>query len=208
MTISTIIGTVGHALLLSAMILRLAPRLNLKQNQCYILVMLLLALALTPIGPLSAAQFSRGIFGDLSIVSILLLGRFLLLPQASRIESRQLFILFCIIGTLFYPAALGLGMTDPYQWGYLNSYRGIEIPMLFLGGLILLMIIAGQMENTLIMLCILTALGAFALEAMESRNIWDYLIDPMLFIYGLISLGIYLIKLIVEKYRARKYISN
>ncbi|MCP4126499.1 MAG: hypothetical protein GY753_05490 [Gammaproteobacteria bacterium] len=206
MTVSTIIGIGGHALLLSAVILRLTRGLNRNHN--HILVMVLVALALIPIGPFSAAQFSRGLFGDLSIISILLLGRFLLLPQTSRTESRQLFILFCIIGTLFYPAALGLGMTDPYQWGYLNSYRGIEIPMLFLSGLILLMIIAGQMENTLILLCILTALGAFALEAMESRNIWDYLIDPMLFIYGLISLSIYLIKLIVEKYRARKYISN
>ncbi|MCP3672219.1 MAG: hypothetical protein GY814_17665 [Gammaproteobacteria bacterium] len=208
MTISTIIGTGGHALLLSAVALQLARGLRPKQNNSHILVTVLLTLALIPIGPLSAAQFSRGLFGDLSIISILLLGRFLLLPQASRMESRQLFILLCIIGTLFYPAALGLGMTDPYQWGYLNSYRGIEIPMLFLGGIILVMVIAGQIENHLIMLCILTALGAFTLEFMESRNLWDYLIDPMIFIYSLINLAIYLTKQMAEKYRARKHTSN
>ncbi len=206
MTISTIIGTGGHALLLSAIFLRLTNGLHLTKKQFRILAMVLLILTLTPIGPLSAAQFNRGLFGDMSIIGTLLLGRFLLLPQASQVESRQLFILLCIIGILFYPAALGLGMIDPYQWGYLNSYRGIEIPLLFLGGLILLMIIAGHMENTLIMLCITMVLAGFMLEVMESRNIWDYLIDPMIFIYGLFSLGIYLIKRTWEKHSARKHI--
>lgn len=206
MTLSTIIGTGGHALLLTAIILRLAHGLKLTRNHRYILVIATLILALTPIGPLSAAQFTRGLFGDLSITSTLLLGHFLILPQAARVESRQLFILVCITGILFYPVALGLGMTDPYQWGYLNSYRGIEIPILFLGGLIVIMIIAGRMENSLIMLCITVALGAFMLEAMESRNIWDYLIDPMIFIYGLASLGICLTKQILGKHCARKHI--
>lgn len=206
MTLTTIIGAGGHTLLLTAIILRMAHGLKLRMSHSYILAIVALALTLTPIGPLSVAQFSRGLFGDLSITSILLLGRFLILPQAARSESRQLFILVCITGILFYPAALGLGMIDPYQWGYLNSYRGIEIPMLFLGGLIVIMMIAGRMENSLIMLCITAAVGAFMLEAMESRNIWDYLIDPMIFIYGLISLGICLIKQILGKQCANKHI--
>jgi len=190
-------------MLLSAIALRLAYSLNLRRNYGYPLALIVLALTLIPMGQLTAAQFSRGLFGDLSIITVLLLARFILLPQASRIDSRQLFIMLCITGTLFYPAALGLGMTDPYQWGYLNSYRGIEQPMLFLAGIIILMIIAGRMGNSLIMLCISMALLGFLLKVMESRNIWDYFIDPMIFIYGLVSLCIYLVKLTLVKQHAR-----
>ncbi len=203
MTLTIFFGVGGHALLLTAIVLRLAYSLRLRRNHGYPLALIILALTLIPMGQLAAAQFSRGLFGDLSIVTILLLARFILLPQASKVDSRQLFTMLCITGTLFYPAALGLGMTDPYQWGYLNSYRGIEQPLLFLAGIITMMIIAGRMENNLIMLCISMALLGFMLKTMESRNIWDYLIDPIVFIYGLASLGIYLTKLISVKLHAR-----
>lgn len=208
MTLSTIIGAGGHALLLSAIILRLAHGLNLTRNHAYILTITTMILTLIPMYPLSAVQFTRGVLGDLSITSMVLLVRFLIMPQAPLQESRQLFILVCIGGVMFYPAALGLGMTDPYQWGYLNSYRGVEIPLLFLGGLTVLMIIARRMENSLILLCIVAALGAFLLEVMESRNIWDYLIDPMIVIYGLVSLSLYFTKIILGKQRARKHITS
>jgi hypothetical protein len=204
MTLSTIMGTGGHALLLTAIILRLARGLNLTGTARYAIVALALSLVLLPLGQLSAAQFTRGLFGDLSITGIILLGRFLLLPGAPRQESRQLFILVLVAGALFYPAALGMGMTDPYQWGYLNGLRGIGSPLLFLGSLLMLMAVAWHLGNRLIMLCITLALAGFMLRALESNNIWDYLIDPMLFIYCLFSLGLYLITQLYGHYRANR----
>lgn len=207
MSLSTIIGIGGHALLLSACILRLACALNLRKNYSHTLAITFLIAALIPIGTLSAAQVTRGIFGDLSITSIILLGYFLILPMTSREVSRQLFALVVIAGVMFYPAALGLGMIDPYQWGYLNTYRGIEVPMIFLASLVALLLAAGAMKNSLIMLCITMALGAYMLGTMESRNIWDYLIDPLVFIYGLVSITIHLIQRITGKSSAKKHIS-
>ena len=202
MTLATIMGTGGHALLLGALILWLARLGGPGEKHHHILAIAAVVVALIPLGPLSAAQFTRGLFGDLSITGILLLGRFLLLPRAPQGESRQLFILLAITGLLFYPAALGLGMTDPYQWGYLNGYRGMTPHLLFLASLAALLLLAWRLENSLIIVCITVALGAFALTAMESRNLWDYLIDPMVAGYGLATLGLHFIRRILGLERA------
>jgi hypothetical protein len=202
MTLSTIIGISGHALLLSAIVLRLTCVFNLRRDYSYFLAIAALIAVSVPIGALPIAQVTRGIFGDMSITTLILLGYFFIFPTTSRNKSRQLFILVIITGLLFYPAALGLGMTDPYQWGYLNSYRGIATPMLFLASLIVVSLIALRLKNDLILLCIATAAGAFLLGAMESRNIWDYLIDPLIVTFGLFRISIELTKQLYGKIRA------
>lgn len=199
MTLSTIIGIGGHALLLSAIVLRLTCIFDLRRGYSYLLAIAVLIAASVPIGPMPVAQVTRGIFGDMSITSLILLSYFFIFPTTSRDKSRQLFILVIITGLLFYPAALGLGMQDPYQWGYLNSYRGIAPPMLFLAALIGITLIAARLKNDLILLCITAATGAFLIGAMESRNIWDYLIDPMIVIFGLCRMGIELTKQLFGK---------
>ncbi len=202
MSLPTIIGLSGHALLLTAIALRLGYTFKLKENHRYILASVCLLLTLIPFSGLSAAQITRGIFGDLSITSLILLGRFILLPHASREQTRELFILVAITGLLFYPAALGLGMLDPYQWGYMNSYRGIAVPMIFLSAMAGLLLLAVAMNNTVIILCITAAPAALTAGVMESKNIWDYLIDPLVVIFGLVTLGFHYTKQIMGKLRA------
>ena len=201
MTLTNIIGISGHALLLSAIALRLTLMLNLRRGLCYFLTLVVLLAVSIPIGAMPVIQVTRGIFGDMSITTLILLGYFFIFPTTSRDKSRQLFILVTITGLLFYPAALGLGMLDPYQWGYLNSYRGIASPMLFLAALVGIMLSAVRLNNDLILLCITAATGAFLIGAMESRNIWDYLIDPMIVIFGLFRISIELTKHLIEKIR-------
>ena len=202
MTLSATIGLGGHALLLSAMVLRIACVLNIRKSYSYTLTILAFIAAIIPIGTMPVAQVTRGVFGDMSITTIVLLGYFLIFPTSSRDKSKQLFMLLLISGILFYPAAFGLGMTDPYQWGYLNTYRGIATPMLFLATLIALMLIAVRLNNELILLCIAMATGAFLIGAMESKNIWDYLIDPLVVTFGLFRIGIPLTKQLFGKIRA------
>lgn len=201
MSLSTVISVSGNALLLTAIVMRFAYALKLKANHNYILTVILLLLTLIPLGDFSAAQISRGIFGDLSITSLILLGRFLILPQALKDQTRGLLILVVITGLLFYPAALGLGMLDPYQWGYMNTYRGIQVPIIFLSAIVVLLLIAVTKNNASIILCITVALAAFTSGVMESRNLWDYLIDPLVVIFGLSSLGIHYVKQILGKLR-------
>jgi hypothetical protein len=202
MTLSNIIGIGGHSLLLAAIVLRLGYVFNLKSGYSYFLAIVTLIAVSVPIGAMPVAQVTRGIFGDLSITNTVLLGYFLIFPATPRNNSRQLFVLIIIVGLLFYPAALGLGMTDPYQWGYLNSYRGIVPSMLFLAALVVVALIAVRLKNDLILLCLAAATGAFLIGAMESKNLWDYLIDPMIVTFGLFRIGIELTKKLFGKFRA------
>lgn len=199
MSLSSIIGIGSHVLLLSATALWLACRLNLRMGYAYALTGAVLLAVSIPIGSIPVAQITRGIFGDMSITTMVMLGYFLIFPTTSRAKSNQLFILVIITGILFYPAALGIGMTDPYQWGFLNAYRGLTTPMLFLAALVAIMLAAARMGNDIILWCIALAMGAFMLGAMESKNIWDYLIDPLLLTFGLFRIGIQLTKQLVGK---------
>lgn len=201
MTLTNLIGIGGHALLLSAIILRLTYAFNLRRDFSYFLALAVFVAASAPIGTMPVAQVTRGIFGDMSITSLILLGYFFIFPEISRDKSRQLFILVVTAGLLFYPAALGLGMLDPYQWGYLNNYRGTFPSMLFLAALLAITAIAARLNNALILLCIAAATGAFLIGALESRNIWDYLIDPLIFIFGIFRIGIESTKQFIEKIR-------
>ncbi len=207
MNLSAIIGIGGHALLLSAIVLRLACAINLKRSWSYTLAIVTMTAVSIPIGAIPLTQVTRGVFGDMSITTMVMLGYFLIFPTTSRGKSRQLFILVIAISLIFYPAALGLGMTDPYQWGYFNAYRGITSPMLFLATLVVIMLIALRLNNDLILLCIALATGAFLIGAMESRNIWDYLIDPLIVTFGLFRIGIDTVKQHVGKNRARNNIT-
>jgi hypothetical protein len=202
MTLSSIIGIGGHTLLLSAIALRLAYICKLRSSYSYFLAIVALIAVSVPIGAMPVVQVTRGIFGDLSITTIVLLGYFFIFPTTPRNSSRQLIYLIITTGLLFYPAALGLGMIDPYQWGYLNSYRGIVSPMLFLAALAAVASIAVRLKNELMLWCIVLATGAFLLGAMQSKNIWDYLIDPLIVIFGLFRIGIEFIKQLFVKKRA------
>jgi hypothetical protein len=191
MSLSDIIALCGHAMLLTAIPVRLAHSIRLRRNYVYILAIVAFVAFLLPVGEMSMAQYSHGIFGDLSIVTIVLLARYLLYPDASKQQSTQLFVLIAMTGLLFYPGALGLGMLDPYRWGYLNTYNGLLAPMLFLALLTMLLLAAYIRRNLLIMLCLVAAVAGFKLQLMASVNIWDYLIDPLAVIYALVSVGVY-----------------
>jgi hypothetical protein len=202
MTLSTLIGIGGHAILISAIVLRLACIFNLRRGSSYFLAIAALIASTVPLGALPITQITRGVFGDFSITTLIVLIYFFIFPTTSRTKTKQLFILIILTGLLFYPAALGLGMTDPYQWGYLNGYRGITQPMLFLAAIFVVMLIAVRLKNDLILWCIAAATAAFLGRAMESANIWDYLIDPMIVTFALFRIGIELIKQLYGKIRA------
>ena len=119
-----------------------------------------LVAALVPLGALPAAGYLRGIVGDLSVTTVLLLVRSLLRPvlgwEAIDARSRTaLQVLVAAGGLLLYPLALGLGPFDPYRLGYASPW--------FLA-LLLALAVAG---------------------VYESRNLWDYLVDPLVAAWGL-----------------------
>ena len=150
------------------------------------LVLLLANLFYWPLGfslELPLAGYVRGVTGDLSIVSILLLCSFLLPSRQRHPALLKVFLVVVALG--FYPAALGWGMVDPYAWGYDS--------IIFFSTVLVIAIICGLANWTLGVWLIGVAILAWSFQWHESTNLWDYLLDPFLALWAIGSLltGLY-----------------
>jgi hypothetical protein len=147
----------------------------------FALVLLLGNFLFWPIGmsmELPLAAYVRGVTGDLSIVSMLLLWS-AVLPFANKTPI-GLKLSLALIAILFYPLALGFGMLDPYAWGY-GSIG-------FLLAVILFAIICSLAGWTKGVWIISFAMIAWSVQWHESANLWDYLLDPFLAIWALFAI--------------------
>ena len=130
---------------------------------------------------LPLAAYVRGVTGDLSIVTLLLLWTSALLSA----KPTPIFFKFVIVllALSFYPFALGLGMIDPYAWGYGS--------IAFFIGVLTFALVCGLLNWVKGVWIIAIAIIAWAAHWHESANLWDYLLDPFLVIWALlVPLGI------------------
>ncbi|MBU3593630.1 hypothetical protein ICN42_05910 [Polynucleobacter sp. 71A-WALBACH] len=145
------------------------------------LVLLLTNLFFWPLGmslelPLSA--YVRGVTGDLSVVTMLLLWS-AILPSAKK-TPLGFKVPLALIAMVFYPFALGLGMIDPYAWGYGS--------ISFLIAVVLFAVICGLVGWVKGVWILSFAIIAWAAHWHESANLWDYLLDPFLAIWALFAI--------------------
>lgn len=146
-----------------------------------VLALLLANLFFWPLGmslelPLSA--YVRGVIGDLSIVTLLLLWSSIF-PSAKK-TPLGFKVPLALIAIAFYPLALGFGMMDPYAWGY--GSIGLLIAV------VLFAIIFGLAGWTKGVWILSFAIIAWAAHWHESANLWDYLLDPFLAIWALFAI--------------------
>lgn len=184
-------GAAGALLLLIALIVRVvrisrpvAARAGTGGRVAWIA--LAAALASMPLNGLQMADYLRSLVGDPSLTLVVLLvlslveyawGRPLVDPR----ERRAVPLFALPAGILLYPGALGWGYFDPYALGYSS--------LTFLLVLALAALAAWFARQRLLLVCLLVAVIGRTFEVLESRNFWDYLIDPMLVGYGLIVLA-------------------
>lgn len=145
-------------------------------------------LVMLPVAGVSLAGWLRGLIGDLSAPSVLLLGSALYVWLCGRADSpwgtRERFaLLACIavLALLLYPFALGLGPLDSYRAGY----GGVGLLLM----LALLALWALRRGLTLLPLALALAVMAWSVGWGESTNLWDYLLDAPLALYALASVG-------------------
>ena len=146
-----------------------------------VLILLLGNLFFWPLGlgmELPLAAYVRGVIGDLSIVTMLLLWTSLLSGRKPTPLAFKISI--ACIAIVFYPLALGLGMIDPYAWGYGST--------LFFIAVLLFAIVCGLANWSKGVWIIAIAILAWAAQWHESANLWDYLLDPFLAIWALMAL--------------------
>lgn len=164
----------------------LLPTARLTPGRQLLLLPVLVVLGALPLPTdLSLAGYLRGLTDDLAFTTLVLLVAAVLvrlrwLPAWSAATRWQLYGLFALAGMLFYPLALGLGMLDPYRWGFQP-----QMLLLLVGALCLLLLWAGNLL-LVAMLCLATL--AYVLGLKGSVNYWDYLLDPFIVLYAVFRL--------------------
>ena len=185
-------GLSGSALVWLLLALRLPVAARLTNPRRALFVAAIYCMVMLPVFGLSLAGFLRGMVGDLSITSVLLLGaalytrlRLLAGGAADAVwdaRNRYSLLLFLsVIALLLYPFALGIGTLDPYRSGF----AGVS----FIVALALLSLWAMRRNLMLLPLALSLAALAWSLGWYESTNLWDYLIDVPLAIYALAATG-------------------
>jgi MYXO-CTERM domain-containing protein len=179
-------GLAGIACAIAASTLLLPQAVRPNRSRMGIMQAAVFALALIPLGALPIAAYVRGITGDLSITTLVLLGCALSRPwcncAAGTTQRQALLLLIALLALALYPMALGLGAFDPYRLGYGD-------PRL-IAALLLIALLAWLRRFDLIALCIALAVLAWAAGWYESNNLWDYLLDPFVSIYALSAMTI------------------
>ena len=99
-----------------------------------------------------------------------------------------------MIALAFYPFALGLGMIDPYAWGYAS--------IAFLIAVLVFAVICGLANWSKGVWIIGLAIIAWTVHWHESANLWDYLLDPFLAIWAIFGIFSALLRKRREKARS------
>ena len=182
---SSIFGLFGCGLLTLAVVAT-GLRLQRFPVSARIAVMLAGAFAVfATFGEISAAAYVRGVTGDLSMTTLVLAGAACVaqFTRGTVIEPRDFRVLFWLVAAaaaFLYPFALGWTRFDPYALGY----GSIE----FVTALLLVTLAAWHFRRNVVVLIVVAAALAYCVGAYESRNLWDYLIDPLVALVALVRL--------------------
>lgn len=149
------------------------------------LVLVSVGVAVLPLGGLPVGSWFATFVPGLSLPTLALLlnsiqrhaggNGWLLLAQRSTV-----FIFALLAGLALYPSAMGWGHFDAYTLGW--SFSPLTVAV---GALTLWLIWRGNQFS----LVLIAALLAWQLGLLESRNLWDYLVDPILFLLSVAALA-------------------
>jgi hypothetical protein len=89
------------------------------------------------------------------------------------LDLRSLGSFVMVAGVIFYPLALGWGSWDPYALGWGS---GVLFGM---GAALSALLLVRRIRLGWVLMA---AILAWHLQALESTNYWDYLLDPLLFL--------------------------
>jgi hypothetical protein len=173
-SVKLVYGYVGHVLLWTFVLRALcAPLMPAWFSQSPTQKLLWIALLMLP--SVAISFFTLGMLSQLSAVFtfLLLIGLTHFIhgfpPSAMPV---WLFAVAVAVSLLLYVSALGFVRLDVYAWGYQASWLALVAALLAL---------ALWTSAPLVSWALAFALLAFALQIGASRNLWDYLLDPLMF---------------------------
>lgn len=165
-------GYLGCMLLVAAFVAWCAGRARFRN----VLALGASALLLVPLGDLLLVEYLRGVVGDLSIATQILLAAFVIGSVPERRQLGAIMAAALAAAAFLYPAALGLIQFDSYALGYASMPLVVALATLTLA--------AWYLRFEWLAACLLVAVTAKVAGVLESRNLWDYLVDPLLVFYA------------------------
>jgi len=181
-----LLGLAGAGVVIVAVTVAAGRKLGLRRSRLGLLAGLGTIAALVPAGSLPLCASLRGVAGDLSLTTLVLL--LIGLRRARRggsesVDCRGATALQWLVaagGLFLYPLTLGLGAWDPYRLGYGDPW--------FLAALLVVAFLSLLLDLGLVTFAVALAVLAWAGGAGESRNLWDYLLDFPVFLWAFSSL--------------------
>jgi hypothetical protein len=160
---------------------------------------ILVGLSLVPLGSVNGLTFLYSVVGALSVATIMGFAVYIgwalgFTPAPSWHSVLLMAVLVASLGLALYPASLGLLPWDPYRMGF----HGIWLPAM----LIVIAVATASMSSVLVPLWIAAAAAAWQVNLFSSRNLWDYVIDPVVWIASLILLAVSAVSRIKHRRRA------
>lgn len=184
MPITLVYAFISLLILLTAAIHLFMPAsVQNKPNYSLLAILLSLLFLLIPVNEAPVFYYLRGYIGDLSVTATLFFSAFIIQSGWARViyqpvEKKQLMLLVLLGGLYLYPFALGFTQFDPYRQGY---HPQLLLSIVFLPGLYF------WYKRYYFLVFVLTSAGlCFSLRLLESNNLWDYLLDPVLMLVYLI----------------------
>ena len=148
------------------------------------------ALAFIPIYEVSTVLRLKGLFADLSLTTLTLLVVWPVLRlqkiSLNNPDSAGLCAIVLLLAVTLYPMALGVGAYDPYALGF-RPWALLTV----IAALGVLATLRGYLVSKTIVVVVLIG---YWLRVLDSQNLWDYLIDPILGIFAIIYLLRYLLR--------------
>jgi len=134
-----------------------------------------------PFSGLPVFYYLRGMTGDLSVITVMILSgviisKFYNIEILNKNSADYFYFTVFVTGTIFYTTSLGYGQFDPYGL----AYGSLILPS---GLLIFSALLIWKKQYGLVMLLVIPVI-AYEIGILESNNIWDYLLDPFLWLYA------------------------
>jgi hypothetical protein len=138
-----------------------------------------LIILMLPINGLHGFYYLRAYIGDLSITSSVFFGAYIIqngfginIYQAA--EAKYLQTLAVLMGLFLYPFALGIGQLDPYRLGF--------HPQALTVALFVSAIYFWHKSYYFLLFVVTSVVLGYLLGLLESNNLWDYLLDAVLWL--------------------------
>ncbi len=181
--IPQVLPHIGAALVVASIVLTLSRRWIKRKEILSGLFAGSFIISLLPLSEFSITHFARVLTGDVSVAGMIWLATINLAVLRSPDRTtrppadRQVAVALAVIALVLYPTALGFSPYDLYSLGYSPVTLSIAVATGFAACV--------WREKWLPALMLAAAYVAWLSRCLDSDNLWDYLLDPVIVIYAL-----------------------